>query len=78
MQSRSTYALALGSTLTISVDDEAFEGNCASGSRLTQQQADFLTQIVFSSDFAGFTYDASTCTTTAVGDGAANGDAGAD
>lgn len=77
LQSRSTYALALGDTLSIAVDDAAFAGNCAAGSSLTQEQAAFLTEIVFAADFAGFTYDASTCTVTAVGEGG-GGDAGAD
>lgn len=71
LQSRSTYALALDGVLTIPVDDTGFEGNCAAGSLLTQEQADFLTQIVFAGDFAGFTYDPSSCTTAATGDGAA-------
>ncbi|AKV04419.1 hypothetical protein AKJ09_11082 [Labilithrix luteola] len=64
MQSRSGFAIALGDTLRIPVDDEHFIGNCAAGSSLTQEQADFLTQIVFTADFAGRRYDASTCSTT--------------
>ena len=72
LQSRSGYALALGDTLTIPIDDVGFEGNCAAGSRLTQEQADFLTQIVFAGDFAGLQYDASTCTTTPMGNAGAD------
>lgn len=68
LQSRRGFALALGETLHIPVDDVGFEGNCAAGSRLTQEQADFLTQIVFASDFSGLSYDAATCTTTPMGD----------
>jgi len=71
VQSRSGFAVALGDTLHIPVDDQAFEGNCAVGSRLTQSQADFLTQIVFAADFAGLAYDAATCTTTPIGDAGA-------
>ena len=71
LQSRSGFAVALGDTLDIPVDDVGFEGNCAAGSRLTQEQADFLTQIVFASDFAGLQYDASTCTTTQIGEAGA-------
>jgi hypothetical protein len=78
LESRSTYALALGSTLDIAVDDTAFEGDCAAGSTLTHAQADFLTQIVFADDFAGMSYDAATCRTTDIGDAAASGDASAD
>jgi len=71
VQSRSGFAVALGDTLRIPVDDRGFEGNCAAGSRLTQSQADFLTQIVFTADFAGLAYDAATCTTTPFGDAGA-------
>jgi len=71
MESRADFGVALGDTLQIPVDDTTFEGNCAAGSHLTQQQADFLTQLVFASAFGGVYYDAATCTTTP------NGDAGA-
>jgi hypothetical protein len=71
MQSRADFGVALGDTLQIPVNDTTFEGNCAAGSHLTQQQADFLTELVFASAFVGVHYDASTCTTTP------NGDAGA-
>jgi len=71
LQSRSGFGLALGDTLHIPVDDDTFEGNCAAGSPLTQDQADFLTQIVFAADFAGLAYDAANCTTTQRGDAGA-------
>jgi len=71
LQSRSGFGVDLGETLHIPVDDAHFDGNCAAGSRLTQDQADFLTQIVFAQDFAGLTYDASTCTATPTADGGA-------
>jgi hypothetical protein len=64
LQSRNGYAVALGNTLDIPVEDVDFEGNCAADTHPTQDQADFLTQIVFPSDFAGRRYDAATCTTT--------------
>jgi hypothetical protein len=64
LQSRSGFGLRLDSTLHIPVDDARFMGNCAAGSFLTQDQADFITQRVFASDFAGLSYDAATCTTT--------------
>jgi hypothetical protein len=69
MQSRNGLAVRLGTTLDIPVDDTTFEGNCAAGSVIAQAQADFLTQIVFQDTFAGLKYDATTCTTTLVGDG---------
>ncbi len=68
VQSRGGFAVALGDTLTIPVDDDTFEGDCAAGSHLTQEQANFLTQIVFGADFVGVTYDAATCMTTPIGD----------
>ena len=54
----------LNNTLHIPVDDTTFVENCSAGSSLTQNQADFITQRVFASDFAGLNYDAQTCTTT--------------
>jgi len=71
LRSRGGFAVALGDTLHIPVDDRSFEGNCAGGSHLTQDEADFLTQIVFPGDFAGLHYDAATCTTSQMGDGGA-------
>jgi hypothetical protein len=71
LQSRSGFAVDLGDTLHIPVDDTTFAGNCAAGSLLTQAQADFITQYVFPSTFAGFHYDAATCTTTQTGDAGA-------
>jgi hypothetical protein len=68
MQSRSGFAVHLNDTLHIPVDDADFAGNCATGSALTQSQADFITQLVFPGTFQGLQYDAATCTTTSVGD----------
>jgi hypothetical protein len=53
------------------VDDTDFAGNCATGSALTQSQADVITQLVFPSIFQGLQYDAATCRTTPVGDAGA-------
>jgi hypothetical protein len=71
MQSRSGFAVHLGDTLHIPVDDADFAGNCATGSALTQSQADFITQLVFPSVFQELKYDAATCMTTYVGDAGA-------
>jgi hypothetical protein len=68
MQSRGGYGVHLNETLHIPVDDSTFLGNCASGSTLSQDQADFITQLVFPDDFASLAYDAATCTTTPVDD----------
>ena len=64
IQSRNGFEVHLNNTLHISVDDTTFVGNCASGSSLTQEQADLITQRVFASDFEGLSYDAATCTTS--------------
>jgi hypothetical protein len=71
MQSRAGYEVHLDTTLHIPVDDATFAGNCGAGSRLSQADADVLTQLVFPCDFVGVTYDAATCTTTPRADGAA-------
>jgi hypothetical protein len=68
LQSQAGFAVSLGDTLHIPVDDTTFVGNCAAGSFLTQAQADFITQRVFPGDFGSLSYDAATCTTTPIGD----------
>jgi hypothetical protein len=68
LQSRQGFAVDLGQTLQIPVDDTTFIGDCASGSPLTQSQADFITQRIFATTFASVEYDAATCTSTPRGD----------
>jgi hypothetical protein len=68
MQSVGGFGVNLDETLHIPVDDTTFIGNCASGSFLRQDQADFITQFVFPSDFASSSYDPKSCTTTPIGD----------
>jgi hypothetical protein len=68
LQSKSGFAVHLNDTLHIPVDDTTFAGNCAAGSVLTQDQADFITQRIFPSVFATVTYDAATCKTTPLPD----------
>lgn len=70
LRSRAGYSVHLGDTLHITVDDASFEGDCAAGSHLTQAEADTITSLVFPSVFAGYAYDAATCTTTPTGDAA--------
>ena len=65
LRSRAGFAVGLNRTLNIPVDDTTFIGNCAAGSVLSQDQADFITQRVFASDFADLTYNAATCATSA-------------
>jgi hypothetical protein len=71
IQSRDGFAVDLDDTLHIPVNDATFVGNCAAGSFLTQPQADFITQRVFPETFAGLRYDATTCTTTPLGEAGA-------
>ena len=70
LQSRSGFAVDLGDTVHIPVDDATFAGSCEAGSPLSQSQADFITQLVFPGVFAdaGLRYDAATCTTSPVDD----------
>lgn len=68
LQSRAGFEVHLDTALQIVVDDTTFVGNCAVGSVLSQEQADFITQLVFPTEFAPFSYDAATCTTTPKGD----------
>jgi hypothetical protein len=69
LQSRGGFGVHLGGALHIPVDDTTFTGNCASGSALSQDQADFITRLVFPNDFASLRYDAASCTATPLGDG---------
>lgn len=64
LESEGGFELDFDNTLTITVDDATFNGNCAAGSYLAQAEADFITQRVFAQTFAGLHYDAATCTTT--------------
>jgi hypothetical protein len=67
LQSRQGFEVHLDTTLRIAVDDSTFIGNCAAGSVLPQEQADFITQLVFPTELGPFSYDAATCTTTPKG-----------
>jgi hypothetical protein len=76
MQSRNGFGVHLNDTLHIPVDDTTFIGNCARGSFLSQAQADFITQriftpVLFPDASAPFRYEAASCTTTPVDDAGA-------
>jgi hypothetical protein len=64
LQSLNGFEVHLNDTLHIPVDDTTFVGNCAVGSFLPQDQADFITERVFARNFTSLRYDAATCTTT--------------
>jgi hypothetical protein len=68
MQSKNGFKVHLNHTLHISVDDATFVGNCATGSFLSQDQANLITQRVFPDDFAALRYDAANCTTAPIDD----------
>jgi hypothetical protein len=52
------FVADLNHTLSIPVDDTTFVGNCAVGSFLSQQEADFITQVVFPSAEQGAGWEA--------------------
>ena len=76
MRSRKGFEVHLDDTLHIPVDDTTFIGNCAAGSVLSQAEADFITQLVFPSEFASLRYDAASCTATPTASAGDTGDAG--
>ena len=60
---RTSLALGVdrGEELHVVVSPETIVGDCATRARLTQAEADFITQRVFPVRFAGTIYDAATC-----------------
>jgi hypothetical protein len=64
LQSARALGLDFNHTLTISVDDVNFVGNCAAHSFLSQAQSDFVTKLVFADELAQRSYDPATCETT--------------
>jgi hypothetical protein len=80
LAAKATLSLAAsqGKTLHIHVSDSTFDGNCAAGEALSQDDADFVTQRIFPAEFAGQAYDAATCRVSATGDGGVDGTSDAD
>jgi hypothetical protein len=72
LRSKEGFEVHLDTTLRIPIDDTTFAGNCAAGSVLSQEQADFVTQLVFPDVFAPLTYDAATCASKPIGDAGAD------
>jgi hypothetical protein len=72
LESKVGYGVDLGDTLSIPLGDSTFAGNCASGSPLSQAEADFILQQEFPSVGAAAQYEAATCTTTSRGDAGAS------
>ena len=73
LRSRSPLELHQDNTLTIFVDDSTFMGNCAAGSNLSQEEADFITQRIFPEAFARVRYEAVTCGNHSLEAGGAGG-----
>ena len=69
LESRNQYALDFNTTLRIPVDDTTFRGNCMAGNYLSQDDADYITQLVFPQDATVFRYEAASCATTLIFDG---------
>jgi hypothetical protein len=72
-RSRERLSVARGEQLRIAVSDDTFIGNCAAGRPLDADTATLIVERIFPGDFAGATYDPSTCVTTP-----ASADAGSD
>jgi hypothetical protein len=66
LRSKTKLTVERGGTLEIDVSAETFNGDCADGNALSQDQADFIVQRIFPGSVSGLGYDAATCTSTAV------------
>ena len=55
VRSKGKLSVGRGDTLMIDVSDATFDGNCAGGARLSQDDADFITQRIFPGQFASVT-----------------------
>jgi hypothetical protein len=65
LESKQLIGVALGTGVTIAVDDTTFTGDCDADSMLPQADADLMTERVFPGLFVGRRYDAATCMTEA-------------
>ena len=67
-----SLAALQGRTLHIHVSDDTFDGDCAAGKPLSQEDADFVTERIFPEEFGGQAYVANTCSAGAEVDGGAD------
>lgn len=65
LRSSTRLTVVRGDDLHLVVSPNTFVGDCAHASVLSQDEADFITERIFPGDFAGFHYDAASCTLTA-------------
>jgi hypothetical protein len=74
---RSEVSAARGDTVHITIAEATVDGLCASGTALSQDDADLITHRIFPGDFANVTYDAARCISTPQWpeDGGSTGDA---
>jgi hypothetical protein len=70
VRTREKLSVKRGDTLHIRVAPDAVDGDCATGTPLSQEEADFITQRIFPGEFSGVHYDAGTCSSSAFGEGA--------
>ena len=75
LRSKGKLSVARGDLALIQVSPARFDGDCAAGSALSQDDADFVTQRIFPGLFAGTRYDATTCTVTPIPSDAGASDA---
>ncbi len=68
-KTNTAIGVSRGDELHITVDDAHVTGNCVAKHPLSQADADFITKNIFPAEFAGFTYDAATCTLAPISDG---------
>jgi hypothetical protein len=64
VRTKGPLAVARGDTLHIAISGASVDGDCAAGSRLSHEDAQFIVQRIFPGEFAGADYDETTCTTT--------------
>lgn len=79
-QSAERLSLGRGAQLEILISDDTFIGNCAAGRPLDAESASLIVERIFPGDFAGASYDPTTCATTPIAGDAAtpDDDAGSD
>jgi hypothetical protein len=77
VRTKEKLSVARGDTLRIAISDATVLGNCATGSPLTQTDADVITQRIFPAEFAGQSYDAAACTASSTAASGAGGQGGA-
>jgi hypothetical protein len=64
VRSATTLSAAEHQRFTIEVSDDRFVGDCASGSLISADEASLIVERIFPGDFAGVSYDPTTCTST--------------